>query len=132
MERIRVLCEDMFKPASRWNMNQVLLIIATIVEGLNNKLAMMVSTYVDRVQFFINTFQDTIFQNALRTPTSQNVQMNNINIKCFKYKGPHYKRVCIVKRCSKCGKGHYKAACKVPAAQLLFPTSIKGMHIMVQ
>ena len=62
MERIRVLCEDMFKPASRWNMNHVLLIIATVVEGLNNKLAMMVSIYVDRVQFFINTFQDTFFR----------------------------------------------------------------------
>jgi len=63
LERIRVLSEDAFGPSSRWSMNEVLLIITTVVEGLGNKaLSTMVSSYVGKVPFIFNTFRDTIVQ----------------------------------------------------------------------
>ena len=47
LKRIRVLSEDAFGPPFRYSMNEVLLIISTLVEVLANKtLASMVASYV--------------------------------------------------------------------------------------
>ena len=119
MERIKILCEDTFGPASKWSMNEVLLIMNTVVEGIQSKtLSTMVSSYMGKIPFLFNTFRDTVVQYAQRIPTIHNVQVNAISIKGFKCEGRHFIRDCKVIRCSKCSAGHNNADCKVPAENL--------------
>ena len=70
MDRIRVLAEDAFGTASRWSMNEVLLIISTVIEGVMSKqLSTMVSSYVGHVLFLFNSFRDIVAQYSSRIQT---------------------------------------------------------------
>ena len=129
LEKIRVLSEDAFGPASRWNMNEVLLIINTVVAGLGNStLSTMVSSYVGKVPFIFNMFRDTIIQYSQRIPTNQPISLNAIDVKCWRCDGPHYIRECKIKSCYKCGANHNKDECKIPRAQLIC-SKCPGKHL---
>ena len=61
LKRIRVLSEDAFGPPFCYSMNEVLLIISTLVVVLANKtLASMVASYVGQVPILFEAFRDKV------------------------------------------------------------------------
>ena len=83
LERIRELCKDTSDPASHYSMNEGLLIITTVVEGLANKiLVTTVGSYVRQVPFLFIAFRDTVIQYFQHDPIHQNDTLNVIDVNC--------------------------------------------------
>ena len=101
-----------------YSMNEGLLIITTVVEGLANKiLVTTVGSYVRQVPFLFIAFRDTVIHYLQHDPTHQNDTLNVIEVNCWKCGGPHYIRKCKLKSCYKFGaimikmivkRAHYK------------------------